>query len=80
MSRENEILFKLIPMTVNQVYESALDCLLVEGRMTENFGPWHRYDFKTLTFDFVSGVVSEYDDNDNLLVSCKLKLGAGEEV
>jgi hypothetical protein len=52
-----------LPITVKFLHEAVLDCLIVEGKMKENFGPWMKDEEKILTFNFEEGSVTEFADD-----------------
>jgi hypothetical protein len=66
----------LLPILARTMHEDQLDCLILEGIMKRDFGPWKKDEFRSLTFDFVRGTVMEYDDNGEVLKSVRLKLEA----
>jgi hypothetical protein len=43
----------LLPIESDTMHEAELDCLILDGIMTRDFGPWKQGERRCLTFDFV---------------------------
>lgn len=69
-----------LPIDINSFHESTLECLIIEGTMTRDFGPWKAGEYRTLSFNFDKGQVEEYDEHGVRLHAFFLKLSCGEEV
>lgn len=53
---------EFLPISIDELHENTLDCLIVEGTMTKDFGPWKKGEDRTLTFNFEKGTVTEHDN------------------
>lgn len=69
MSKEN-----FLPISIEVCHESLVECLIIEGQMKENFGPWNKSDKVTLTFNFEDGTATEYNDDGDVVDQVKFHL------
>ena len=63
-----------LPITIDTLHENQIDCLIVEGTMTRDFGPWLKGEERCLTFNFEKGTVTDFDDEGVAIVSVELEL------
>lgn len=63
-----------LPIATDFLHEDQINCLIVEGTITRDFGPWQKGEKRTLTFDFDKGTATEYDTDGSVLVDVKLEL------
>lgn len=64
-----------LPMTIGDVHETLIDCLMIEGEFTEDFGPWKKGYKTIITWNFEKGVAEEFNDAGELINSVNLILG-----
>jgi len=65
---------EFLPITVDEVHEVQIDCLIISGKMLQNFGPWKLNEYKVLTFNFDNGSVVEYNDEGIAINKINIKL------
>lgn len=70
--------FEYLPIEVEDVYDSVVDCLIIGGKMKQDFGPWGIGSTRNLTFNFVKGIAQEFDDNGLELATVNFNLTVRE--
>lgn len=70
----SKMITRFLPISIDSCHESIIECLIIEGIMLEDFGPWSRGTAITLTFNFEDGTVTSYDDNGNIINQVRIKL------
>lgn len=63
-----------LPITVEACHESTIECLIIEGKMKEDFGPWIKNEDRTLTFNFEDGTATEYNNYGEIILQIKFHL------
>ena len=63
-----------LPMTVERCHESLIDCFMIEGEFTENFGPWTEGHKTTIVWDFEAGNAKELNDEGEVINSTDISL------
>jgi len=66
--------WRLFPITIEKLHENHLDCLIIEGVMLDDFGPWKQGARQCLTFDLIGGRVVEYGVDGNEVHVAMLRL------
>lgn len=56
-------IWRIYPLTIEKLHEDQLNCLIIEGTMLIDFGPWKQGEKRCLTFDLVMGRVIEYGED-----------------
>ena len=69
-------MFALLPLTISDLINDSVTCLIVEGVMSRDFGPWKKGEQKCLTFNFEEGIVREYCNDGVVVAWCKIMLEA----
>lgn len=65
-----------LPISIDELHENTIECLIVTGVMLRDFGPWKRGQSICLTFDFSNGTVTHYDDDGQVLDRVVMRLEA----
>lgn len=68
-----------LPISIETCHEAQVDCLIIEGKMSEDFGPWKKDESRTLVFNFELGTVSEMNDEGIELNKVNIKLTVKED-
>lgn len=63
-----------LPIKIETLYEDQIDQLIVGGTLIRDFGPWPKGTITTLTFDLMSGMVTEHDDSGAIIKKAELEL------